>query len=86
MEDAVAEINIPSTYFFRPSLLLGDRTEFRPGEKAGEWLGKIIQPLLRGNLKKYQSIEGKTVAKAMVAFMKNGKEGVHVVESDLIQK
>ncbi len=86
MEKAVAEIGIPSTYLFRPSLLLGDRKEFRLGEKAGEVLGKAINPLLRGKLQKYQSIHGKEVAKAMVKFLKNGREGVHVVESDLIAK
>jgi uncharacterized protein YbjT (DUF2867 family) len=86
MEEAVSSIGIPSTYFFRPSLLLGDRKEFRPGEKMGEWLGKAVQPILIGKLKKYRSIEGEKVAKAMVAFMKNSKKGVHLVESDLIQK
>jgi len=86
MEEAVSGIGIPFTYFFRPSLLLGDRKEFRPGEKMGEWLGKAVQPILIGKLKKYRSVEGKKVAKAMVAFMKNSKNGVHLVESDLIQK
>ncbi|MBM7621473.1 uncharacterized protein YbjT (DUF2867 family) [Bacillus tianshenii] len=86
MEEAVSSIGIPSTYFFRPSLLLGERKEVRPGEKMGEWLGKVVQPILIGKLGRYRSIEGEKVAKAMVAFMKNSKKGVHFVESDLIQK
>lgn len=86
MEEAVSSIGIHSTYFFRPSLLLGDRKEFRLGEKMGEWLGKAIGPLLIGKLSKYRAVESKKVANAMIACMKNSKKGVHVVESDLIQK
>ncbi|WP_078381273.1 oxidoreductase [Sutcliffiella halmapala] len=86
MEEAVAEVDISATYLFRPSLLLGEREEVRTGEKVGELLGKMIQPLLKGRLEKYQSIEGKTVAKAMIAFMKKSRSGVHIVESNLIQK
>ncbi|NMH73111.1 oxidoreductase [Bacillus sp. RO2] len=86
MEKAVSAIGIPSTYFFRPSLLLGDREEFRLGERIGEVLGTAIQPVLRGKLKKYRSVHGQTVAKAMVRFLKDGRNGVHIVESDLIAK
>ncbi|WP_404350913.1 oxidoreductase [Sutcliffiella horikoshii] len=86
MEQAVSAIGITSTYFFRPSLLLGDRNEFRLGERVGEVLGTVIQPLLRGNLQKYRSVHGQTVAKAMVKFLKDGRDGVHTVESDLIAK
>ncbi|WP_404449551.1 oxidoreductase [Sutcliffiella horikoshii] len=86
MERAVSEIGIASTYFFRPSLLLGDRKEFRLGERIGEVLGRTIQPVLRGKLKKYRSVHGQTVAIAMVRFLKDGRDGVHMVESDLIAK
>ncbi|NLP50673.1 oxidoreductase [Bacillus sp. RO1] len=86
MEKAVSAIGISSTYYFRPSLLLGDREEFRLGERIGEVLGTVIQPVLRGKLKKYRSVHGQTVAKAMVRFIKDGRNGVHIVESDLIAK
>ncbi|MGD7052477.1 NAD(P)H-binding protein [Sutcliffiella horikoshii] len=86
MEQAVSAVGITSTYFFRPSLLLGDRNEFRLGERVGEVLGTAIQPLLRGKLQKYRSVHGQTVAKAMVRFLNDGRDGVHIVESDLIAK
>jgi len=86
MEQAVSAMGIRSTYFFRPSLLLGDRKEFRLGERVGEVLGRVSQPLLRGKLQKYRSVHGQTVAKAMVRFLKDGRDGVHIVESDLISK
>ncbi|TYS70949.1 oxidoreductase [Sutcliffiella horikoshii] len=86
MEKAVSSIGISSTYFFRPSLLLGDRDEFRLGERIGEVLGTVIQPVLRGKWKKYRSVHGQTVAKAMLRFLKDGRNGVHFVESDLIAK
>ncbi|KMJ58286.1 hypothetical protein AB685_10270 [Bacillus sp. LL01] len=86
MEKALSEIGIPSTYIFRPSLLLGDREEFRMGERIGEVLGNAINPILKGKLKKYRSVQGKVVAQAMVKFLKDARDGVHVVESDLIAK
>ncbi|MGD6872470.1 oxidoreductase [Sutcliffiella horikoshii] len=86
MEQAVSAVGITATYFFRPSLLLGDRNEFRLGERVGEVLGTAMQPLLRGKLQKYRSVHGQTVAKAMVRFLKDGRDGVHIVESNLIAK
>jgi uncharacterized protein YbjT (DUF2867 family) len=86
MENAVAGIGIPSTYFFRPSLLLGNRKEFRLGEKVGEVLGSAMKPFLRGKLKRYRSVQDNEVARAMIKFLENSRNGVHVVESDLIAK
>ncbi|CAG9620582.1 oxidoreductase [Sutcliffiella rhizosphaerae] len=86
MEAAVSELEIPSTYFFRPSLLLGPRNEFRFGEKMGEGMARFMNPLLRGKWKKYQAVHGEDVAKSMVKFLKDARNGRHVVESDLIKQ
>ncbi|QFT88540.1 hypothetical protein FIU87_07795 [Bacillus sp. THAF10] len=86
MESAVKEIGIRSTYFFRPSLLLGDRKEFRFGEKIGEQVAWLLNPVLKGKWRKYQAVHGKAVAKAMIRFLKDARDGVHIVESDLIKK
>ena len=50
----------------RPSLLLGKRKETRFGENMAALMFKLSRPLWRGTLKKYEPIEAKTLAKAMV--------------------
>jgi hypothetical protein len=66
-------------------LLLGNRKEFRLGEKIGVLLTPVLKPFLLGSLKKYAPVEAESVAKFMV---KIGNEesvlGVHIYESDMI--
>ena len=62
------------TYFVRPSLLMGDREEFRMGEKIGQLLMKAISPLLFGQFKKYKGIKDKNVAAAMIVIDKSNPQ------------
>ncbi|MFZ6050390.1 NAD(P)H-binding protein [Halocola ammonii] len=66
MEEAVKNSGIKSVQIFRPSLLLGDREEFRLGEKIGSIFMRIFSPLMFGSLKKYRPIKAADVAKAML--------------------
>lgn len=66
MENSLKDLNIPQTHIFEPSLLLGDREEFRLGERIGEVVMKLARPVLRGGLSKYRAIHAADVAKAMV--------------------
>jgi uncharacterized protein YbjT (DUF2867 family) len=58
--------------FFRPGLLLGNRSEVRLGEKIGEWVFALANPLLRGTSAKYRSISAQDVARAMIASAEAG--------------
>jgi len=82
MEEALTGILKDKVYFLRPSFLLGNRSESRPGEQAGKILMKFAGPLFRGKMKKYRAIEAHTVAKAMVEIAKKDFAGKHVFESD----
>jgi uncharacterized protein YbjT (DUF2867 family) len=62
MEIAVKAAGVPTTIFFRPSLLSGPRAEVRRGERIGEAIGKVLGPLLG----KYRPIHADLVAAAMV--------------------
>ena len=63
IDDAVLNLKLTATSIFRPSLLLGKRNEFRPGER----LAQIIMPLFSFLMpKKLQAIRGERVAKAML--------------------
>jgi uncharacterized protein YbjT (DUF2867 family) len=72
VEDEVKALGIRSVQIMRPSMLLGERKEFRLGEKIGSPVMKVISFLLPS---KYKPIHGKDVAKAMLAVAKSGKEG-----------
>lgn len=75
-----------SVTVLQPSLLLGNRTEFRLGEKIGTFFMKMTSFLFVGSLKKYKPIESETVAKALFTIAQNDSKGFQVIESDAIQK
>ena len=85
MEQAVLSENIENTYILRPSIIGGNRNENRPMEKIGLAIFKLLQPLMVGKLKKYQIIEAKNIAKAMI-YLANEKPEIHIIESDKIQE
>lgn len=65
-EHDVAAIGLSKVIFMRPSILLGERYESRPGERAGIFVGRLITPLLVGRLRKYRPIQADEVAAAML--------------------
>jgi uncharacterized protein YbjT (DUF2867 family) len=66
VEQAVRELAIEKSYFFRPSLLLGARVEFRLGERVAMAAATLIAPVLVGGLTRYRPIQADAVAAAMV--------------------
>lgn len=85
MEAELAKANFETTVIVRPSLLLGQRSEFRLGEKIGASFSKGFSFLLFGKLKKYRPIESSTVAKAMHLLAQSTKKGYMIYESDELQ-
>ena len=61
----------------RPSVLLGDRKEFRLGEKISKGIMSAFSFLIPS---KYKPVHGRDVAKAMVAAAKKHDEGFFVLE------
>ena len=86
IQDFLKECNFESVSILQPSLLLGNRTEFRLGEKIGAFFMKTLSFMFLGNLKQYKAIEGKTVAKALLITAQKNYKGFHIIESDSIQK
>ncbi len=86
VEESVKKIPFQAIHIFQPSLLLGERTEKRAGEKAGTFLYNLTAPLFLGPLKKYKAIEGCAVAGAMVTCANKKSKGVFIHESNEIQK
>ena len=85
MEEEVKKMNFEYCGIVRPSLLLGNRNEFRFGEKIGIVLFKAFSFIFVGHLKKYKGIDAKDVAKSMIMLVQNGK-GIVTVESIILKQ
>lgn len=81
METAVSEA-ISRAWFMRPSLLTGQRTGFRLGERIAMWIMPLLDLLLFGGLRKYHSIKAETVARAMLALAIHQPEQPKVLHYD----
>ncbi|WP_460949598.1 oxidoreductase [Spirosoma daeguense] len=82
IERDLTALNYPTLHIFRPSILLGNRSENRLGERIGIGFVKLFNPLIPA---KYKGIEASKVAKAMQKTMQEGLQGKHVFESDQLQ-
>ncbi|WP_224361635.1 oxidoreductase [Hyalangium versicolor] len=78
-EKDLETVGFESLIHLRPSLLLGERTESRTGERAAIVLTKALGPLLRPF--SGRPIEARTVARAMLALARDASSGVRVVPS-----
>jgi uncharacterized protein YbjT (DUF2867 family) len=86
MEQAVAALGFDTLVLARPSLLVGDRAALdqptRPGERAGLWLSRLLKPVIPAN---YLPIPASRVAASLVAAVRDGPAGRHVLLSGAMQ-
>jgi uncharacterized protein YbjT (DUF2867 family) len=81
VEDTLKNLHLNCLHIFRPSLLLGDRGEFRLGEKIAEKASIILNYIMVGPLRTYRSIEAKKVASAMAMAASLKTKGIHIYRS-----
>jgi len=81
-EEAVNEVGPKTIHIMRPSLLLGERKEFRLGENIGKAVMTTLSFLIPA---KFKAILGKDVAKVMLALSKKNEEGFFVHENKEIR-
>lgn len=81
MEEAVKKFPFNAIHIFRPSLLLGERNEFRLGEKLAEWFAKPFSAILPENMKTSFPMPSSTVARAMAKAALLDSNGVSIHES-----
>ncbi|MGG0187677.1 oxidoreductase [Bacillus rhizoplanae] len=86
MEEDIKKLVIDGIHIFRPSLLLGEREEFRFGERMGEKISGIMPFLFKGSFTKYRPISAEQVARGMYVTALREESGVHVHESSEIAK
>jgi uncharacterized protein YbjT (DUF2867 family) len=82
MEEKLKTLNFPGLAIFRPSLLLGPRTEKRAGEKFSGYMMKALDFMIPS---KYKAIHVDKVAKKMIEVALKDEKGVHILESDKLQ-
>lgn len=79
VEKSLRGLNFEALTLMQPSLLTGERQEFRLGERIGHWLSAPIAPLMIGPLAAYRPVSGDIVAQAMVAAVHHVRPGVRVL-------
>ena len=85
-EEAVKALGLPHAVALRPSFLEGERAVYRRGERVGQWVGRVIAPLLLGPLEKYRPTSAAMVAEAMRQVAQPGREGFEVFDSVAISR
>ena len=83
IDEAVAKLNLNSTYIFRPSILLGKRNESRLGEKIMQFVMPLLDFMIPSNSK---AIKAEDVAKSMLNTTKNYKSGLHIYQYNQIKE
>jgi len=84
IEEALKQLKYKSLHIFRPSMLGGNREEFRLGEKIGSWIMRSLRFLFKGKLKRYAIVASEDVAKSMIKAALLNKKGVHIHESETL--
>jgi len=82
-ERAIQNLGFESLHIFRPSLLLGARSEHRAGEEAAKTFYSFFGWLLPA---KYKGIDSGKVARAMVKVASQSRKGSFIYESAALQE
>ncbi len=77
LERDLQQLSFSGIHILRPSLLLGERDEFRLGEELGKILVKPLSFLIPP---KYRPIHAESVAKKMLDIARDPAAGIHLYE------
>lgn len=83
-ERNLQELKLPQLIIVRPSLIIGDRHEFRFGEALATKLSGWLSFVFKGKMSKYQPNEAKVIAQALSKLALLCTEQVRIVTSDEI--
>jgi uncharacterized protein YbjT (DUF2867 family) len=83
-ERDLALLGLSRLVVLKPSLMFGDRTENRPGERAAIVIFRLFGALMIGPLARYKAIESRKVAQAMILAARREGPRLEVLESEEI--
>ena len=78
VENEIIKLEFESTNFFRPGHLQGKASSEKWDTAVADFFSKIMDMFLVGSFTKFKSIEGDSVAKAMVNETLNSKPGINI--------
>jgi uncharacterized protein YbjT (DUF2867 family) len=78
VEEAVGGLAFNTLHVMRPSLLVGQRHEHRPGEAAAQKFAPLLSPFLRGPLARYRPVRTAEVAAEMIRLAKRDQPGAYI--------
>jgi len=82
-EEAVKASGVPFIHILQPSLLLGKRSEFRPGERLAQAVMRFLSFLLPARIK---PVPAGFVARAMIMASKSARQGVRIYTNKAIME
>ena len=85
VEEELIKLNFSILGIMRPSFLVGNRKEKRPGEEVGIFFFKIFSPLLLGPLKKMRPIQSEKVAKVMIKVANENLEKTIFESNEIVE-
>ncbi len=78
LEEKLQSLNLPSLHIYRPSLLIGERAEHRPGESAAAVAAKLLGPVFKlPGLNAIQPTPAPRLASYMLQVAENAAPGNH---------
>ena len=86
LEYYLKKLNFWSIHIFRPGMLIGDRKEDRPLEKIGGRISTAIGRIGPINLGKWESVDVKVVAQAMVNCAQELKDGIFTHNANTLKQ
>jgi len=81
LEEDLKPIGFDQLHILRPSMLLGDRQEHRPGEFIGKLISKPLTPIIPW---RYKPIHAKQVAAKIRSLVHSHETAVHIWEGKLL--
>lgn len=82
MEAGVSGAFQGTLHFLRPSLLLGERTQFRFGERLAVLAAPLYAPLLNGSWRKYRPIQAGRVAETLLRLATGKISAEKILENE----
>ena len=83
-ENEIINLLFDFTAIIQPSLLLGNRSEFRIGERIAQFIFKSLSFIFVGKLRPFKAILALTVSKAIIKII-NKKEKKLYFTSDKLE-
>ena len=81
-EAGIRRCGFPAYTIVRPSLIDAERSEVRPGERAGLLFARVLAPLIP---RRYRAVKAVAIARALLEGALRDDTGERIIESEALQ-